>query len=147
MADRAAAFFLNAGYDLTCGRGRSVAGLMGALSEIFKSEPSFRTKKKAWSFRIGPSYEWRQAGRVGPAVPRRAVRQFAAGIPVGDQRRGNAEAYDALVQKICPCIIHGAQQGGNFGFTGRAHAPDKVKALIRDRALGRAGSARRMPPS
>ncbi len=40
------------------------------------------------------------------------------------------KAYDALVQKVCPCIIVVHSQGGNFGFTAALNAPDKVKALI-----------------
>ena len=40
------------------------------------------------------------------------------------------KAYDALVQKVCPCIIVVHSQGGNFGFTAALNAPDKVKALV-----------------
>jgi pimeloyl-ACP methyl ester carboxylesterase len=40
------------------------------------------------------------------------------------------KAYDALVQKVCPCVIVVHSQGGNFGFTAALNAPDKVKALI-----------------
>ena len=39
-------------------------------------------------------------------------------------------AYDALVQKVCPCIVVVHSQGGNFGFTAALNAPDKIKALI-----------------
>jgi pimeloyl-ACP methyl ester carboxylesterase len=39
-------------------------------------------------------------------------------------------AYDALVQKICPCVIVVHSQGGNFGFNMVRNAPDKVKALV-----------------
>jgi pimeloyl-ACP methyl ester carboxylesterase len=39
-------------------------------------------------------------------------------------------AYDALVQKVCPCIILVHSQGGNFGFTAALNAPNKVKVLV-----------------
>src|SRR6188474_70318 len=39
-------------------------------------------------------------------------------------------AYNALVQKVCPCVILVHSQGGNFGFNAALAAPDKVKALI-----------------
>jgi pimeloyl-ACP methyl ester carboxylesterase len=39
-------------------------------------------------------------------------------------------AYDAYVQKQCPCVIIVHSQGGNFGFNAALHAPDKVKAII-----------------
>lgn len=39
-------------------------------------------------------------------------------------------AYNALVAKVCPCVIVVHSQGGNFGFNAALAAPDKVKALI-----------------
>lgn len=39
-------------------------------------------------------------------------------------------AYNALVQKICPCIIVVHSQGGNFAFNAALNAPDKVKAIV-----------------
>jgi pimeloyl-ACP methyl ester carboxylesterase len=39
-------------------------------------------------------------------------------------------AYNALVAKVCPCVILVHSQGGNFGFNAALAAPDKVKALI-----------------
>jgi pimeloyl-ACP methyl ester carboxylesterase len=40
------------------------------------------------------------------------------------------KAYDALVEKVCPCIVVVHSQGGSFGFNAALAAPDKIKALI-----------------
>ena len=119
-------FFLNAGYDVYVSdaveRGRAS---WARYPEVFKSEPFFRPKKEAWElFRIGPAYE------VGGK--REAFDQFAKqGIPRWATNDAATQmAYDALVQKVCPCIILVHSQGGNFGFTAALNAPDKVKALI-----------------
>ncbi len=39
-------------------------------------------------------------------------------------------AYDALVQRFCPCVVMVHSQGGNFGFNAALTAPDKVRAVI-----------------
>jgi len=129
-------FFLNAGFDVYVSdaveRGRAS---WARYPEIFKSEPMFRTKKEAWElFRIGPSYEigGKRVAFEGQQFPIEAFDQFGKqGVPrwvTNDPATQNA--YDALVQKVCPCIILVHSQGGNFGFNAALNAPDKVKALI-----------------
>ena len=129
-------FFLNAGYDTYVSdaveRGRAS---WARYPEIFKSEPFFRTKKEAWElFRIGPTYEvgGKRVEFEGQQFPVEAFDQFAKqGIPRwATNDAATQKAYDALVQKVCPCIIVVHSQGGNFGFTAALNAPDKVKALI-----------------
>ncbi|RXG87506.1 esterase [Bradyrhizobium zhanjiangense] len=129
-------FFLNAGYDVYVSdaveRGRAS---WARYPEIFKSEPFFRPKKEAWElFRIGPSYEvgGKREAFEGEQFPIEAFDQFAKqGIPRwATNDTATQKAYDALVQKVCPCIIVVHSQGGNFGFTAALNAPDKVKALI-----------------
>ena len=129
-------FFLNAGHDVYVSdaveRGRAS---WARYPEIFKSEPFFRTKKEAWElFRIGPSYEvgGKREAFEGEQFPVEAFDQFAKqGIPRWSTNdAATQKAYDALVQKVCPCIIVVHSQGGNFGFTAALNAPDKVKALI-----------------
>ena len=39
-------------------------------------------------------------------------------------------AYDALVARLDCSVLITHSQGGNFGLTAAAHAPDKVKAVI-----------------
>ncbi len=103
--------------------------------EIYKPEPLFRTKKEAWElFRFGPSYEvgGRRATYDGVQFPVDAFDQFMKqGVPRWvTMNAATLAAYDALVQKVCPCIVVVHSQGGNFGFTAVLNAPDKIKALI-----------------
>ena len=127
-------FFLNAGYDVYVSdaveRGRAS---WARYPEIFKSEPMFRTKKEAWElFRIGPSYEGARAAFEGQQFPIEAFDQFAKqGVPRWVTNDAPTQsAYDALVDKICPCIVVVHSQGGNFGFNAALAAPDKIKALV-----------------
>jgi pimeloyl-ACP methyl ester carboxylesterase len=129
-------WFLNAGYDVYVSdaveRGR--AG-WARYPEIFKSEPMFRTKKEAWElFRIGPSYEigGQRVAFEGQQFPIEAFDQFAKqGVPRWLTNDASTQkAYDALVQKVCPCIVVVHSQGGNFGFNAALNAPDKIKALV-----------------
>jgi pimeloyl-ACP methyl ester carboxylesterase len=129
-------FFLNAGYDVYLSdaveRGRAS---WARYPEIFKSEPMFRTKKEAWElFRIGPTYEpgGKRVATEGQQFPIDAFDQFLKqGVPRWvTNDAATQKAYDALVQKVCPCIIVVHSQGGNFGFTAALNAPDKVKALV-----------------
>ena len=129
-------FFLNAGHDVYVSdaveRGRAS---WARYPEIFKGEPFFRAKKEAWElFRIGPSYEvgGKRVAFEGQQFPIEAFDQFGKqGIPRwATNDAATQKAYDALVQKICPCVIVVHSQGGNFGFTAALNAPDKVKALI-----------------
>jgi pimeloyl-ACP methyl ester carboxylesterase len=129
-------FFLNAGYDVYVSdaveRGRAS---WARYPEIFKSQPMFRTKKEAWElFRIGPSYEigGQRVAFEGQQFPIEAFDQFAKqGVPrwvTNDE--STQKAYDALVEKVCPCVVVVHSQGGSFGFNAALAAPDKIKALV-----------------
>ena len=129
-------FFLNAGYDVYVSdaveRGRAS---WARYPEIFKSQPMFRTKKEAWElFRIGPSYEigGQRVAFEGQQFPIEAFDQFAKqGVPrwvTNDE--ATQKAYDALVEKVCPCVVVVHSQGGNFGFNAALAAPDKIKAVV-----------------
>ena len=133
-------FFLKAGHDVYVSdaveRGRAS---WARHPEIFKTEPFFRTKQEAWElFRIGPldSYATDPAGRKAQAEGTQflvdAFDQFAKqGIPRwATNDAATQAAYDALVQKVCPCVILVHSQGGNFSFNAALKAPDKVKAVI-----------------
>jgi pimeloyl-ACP methyl ester carboxylesterase len=140
-------FFLNVGYDVYVSdaveRGRAS---WARFPEIFKSEPMFRTKKEAWElFRIGPSYEIGGA-RVafeGQQFPIEAFDQFAMqGVPRWvTNDAATQKAYDALVEKVCPCIVVVHSQGGSFGFSAALTAPDKIKALVAIEPSGAPDSA------
>ena len=132
-------FFLRAGHDVYVGdaveRGRAS---WSRYPEIYKTEPLFRTKKEAWElFRIGPpnSYQTDPARRVahpGTQWPVQAFDQFAKqGIPRWATNDAPTQAaYNALVQKICPCVIIVHSQGGNFAFNAALAAPERVKAIV-----------------
>jgi pimeloyl-ACP methyl ester carboxylesterase len=130
-------FFLMNGHDVYVSdaveRGRAS---WARYPEIYKGEPFFRTKKEGWElFRIGSTYDTDPQKRVafeGTQFPTASYDQFVKqGVPrwaTNDQ--ATQAAYDALVQKVCPCVIIVHSQGGNFAFNAALHAPDKVKALV-----------------
>jgi pimeloyl-ACP methyl ester carboxylesterase len=132
-------FFLAAGHDVFVSdaveRGR--AG-WSRYPEIFKSEPFFRAKKEGWDlFRIGPADGWDGESAKRKAYPNQqfpveAYDQFTKqSVPRwATNDAATQAAYDALVKRVCPCVVMVHSQGGNFGFTAALNNPDMVKALI-----------------
>ena len=132
-------FFLRNGHDVYVAdaveRGRAS---WSRYPEIYATEPLFRTKKEAWElFRIGPpnSYQSDPARRVAypeTKFPVEAMDQFAKqGVPRWATNDAPTQAaYNAAVQKICPCVIIVHSQGGNFAFNAAQAAPNKIKAIV-----------------
>ncbi len=132
-------FFLRQGHDVYIAdaveRGRAS---WSRYPEIYATEPIFRAKKEAWElFRIGPanSYQTEPARRLahpGTKFPVEAFDQFTKqGVPRWATNDVPTQAaYNALVQKICPCVILVHSQGGNFAFNTALAAPDKIKAIV-----------------
>lgn len=132
-------FFLEAGYDTYVSdaveRGRAS---WSRYPEVYTSPPIFRTKKEGWNlFRIGPPDGWsREAASrksfEGTQFPTDAYDQFAKqSVPRwGTNDVATQAAYDALVQKVCPCVIVVHSQGGNFAYNAALHNPELVKALV-----------------
>ena len=132
-------FFLRAGHDVYVSdaveRGRAS---WSRYPDVFTSEPVFRVKKEAWElFRIGPdgSYAPNPADRVaypGSRFPTAAFDQFAKqGVPRWMTNDAATQAaYDALVQRVGPCVLITHSQSGNFGFQAALNAPDKVAAVV-----------------
>jgi pimeloyl-ACP methyl ester carboxylesterase len=132
-------YFLRAGYDVYVSdaveRGRAS---WARYPEIFKSEPFFRPKKEGWElFRIGEtgSYNTDAALRralPGTQFPVASFDQFAKqSIPRWSTNDvATQAAYDAYVEKACPCVIVVHSQGGNFAFNAALKYPDKVKAIV-----------------
>jgi hypothetical protein len=129
--------FLKAGNDVYVSdaveRGRAS---WSRYPEIFTTEPFFRTKKEGWElFRIGPTWDSEPARRVafaGAQFPVGAYDQFTKQF-VPRWATNNAPtqaAYDALVQKVCPCVILVHSQGSTFAFEAARKAPQLVKAVI-----------------
>ncbi|WP_427770608.1 esterase [Comamonas thiooxydans] len=131
-------YFVAAGHDVYVSdaveRGRAS---WARYPEIFKSDPVFRTKKEGWElFRIGPadSYDSAASRRAYPDTqfPIAAFDQFMKqGVPrwvTNDEP--TLRAYDALVNKVCPCVITVHSQGSTFAYTLANRYPDKIKAVV-----------------
>lgn len=131
-------FFLKAGHSVYVSdaveRGRATF----SRPEIFKSDPIFRDKRDGWEiFRIGPPGSYRTSPnerRANPGVkfPLDAFdtlqMQMAARWPTtGDATQA---AYNALVERVCPCVIVAHGQAGLFAFRASLMIPDKVKGIV-----------------
>ena len=132
-------YFMRAGYDTFVSdaveRGRAS---WARYPEINPSEPEHRTIDQAWDiFRFGPAGGYsadigKQNAYPGMQFPVAAIdqftRQFVARWTTSDA--WIQSAYDALVQRACPCVIIGHSQAGQFVYTAAQRAPDKVKAVV-----------------
>lgn len=129
------AYFLRQGHDTYVSdaveRGRAS---WARFPEVNASPPFFRPKQEAWElFRIGPPGSWgTRTAFPGTQFPTDAFDQFAKqAVPRFATSDAQVQAaYDAYVQKQCPCVIVVHSQGGNFAFNAALRAPDKVKAII-----------------
>ncbi len=132
-------FFLRQGHDVFVSdaveRGRAT---FSRFPEIYRSEPIFRDKKDAWEiFRIGVpgSYASNPAARKandGQLFPLGAFDTLQMQIAATWVTNGDATqaAYNALVQRACPCVIIAHGQAGHFAFNAALANPDKVKAIV-----------------
>ncbi len=132
-------FFLRRGHDVYVSdameRGR--AG-WARYPEILAGEPVFRTMGEGWGLvRVGPADGWnadpaqRRAfadTRFPVAAWNQFMMQSVPRWPTTD--RQIQAAYDAYVQKVCPCVIVVHSQGGNFAFNAALTAPDKIRAIV-----------------
>lgn len=106
--------------------------------EIYKSEPIFRAKKEAWEiFRIGvpgswssePSKRLMNAGQLFPVAAFDTLQmQMAPRWATNDA--ATQAAYDALVERACPCTIIAHGQAGYFAMKAAQTHPQKVKAIV-----------------
>jgi pimeloyl-ACP methyl ester carboxylesterase len=116
-------------------RGR--AGFASPL--IWKDDPVFLTEVDPWErFRIGTgpgSFSTDPAKRKllpGNQFPIEAYDQFLQQIVPRwlSTDKVILEAYVALIDKVCPCVILAHSQGGHFAFRAAELRPDKVKAMV-----------------
>ena len=106
--------------------------------EIYKSDPIFRDKQDGWEiFRIGPpgSYKTSPAERkanpdVKFPVAAYDTLQMQAAARWAVNGDATLAAYNALVQRVCPCVVIAHGQAGLFGLRTSLMQSDKVKALI-----------------
>lgn len=130
-------YFLRQGHDVYIGdaveRGRAS---WARYPEIFTSEPVFRTKKEAWElFRFGPRYEVTPPLRQAYPDTQFPVASFDQFMKQGVPRwvtndAPTLAAYEALVQKTCPCVIMVHSQGSTFAYSVALKYPDKIKAIV-----------------
>lgn len=129
--------FLRAGYDVYVSdaveRGRAS---WARYPDLYPDEPFFRSKREAWLlFRIGPSYSDTPASRAAYPESQFPVDAFDAFSKQFVPRWATNDAliqaaYDALVQRVCPCVVIAHSQAANFAFVAALHAPDKIRAIV-----------------
>ncbi len=130
-------YFLAHGFDTivpdAVGRGRST---WSRWPQIYSAAPLFRTAQEGWAlFRIGPHYDSNPAKRQawpGEQFPVQAwdnlVKQFDPRWTTIDGP--TQDAYNALVQRECPCILIAHSQGAAFAIAAAVRAPDRVRASV-----------------
>jgi pimeloyl-ACP methyl ester carboxylesterase len=132
-------YFMHQGHDTLVSdsveRGRAS---WARYPEINHGEPEHRTINQAWNlFRFGPDggYAADPTQRkvfANTQFPIDAVEQFQKQF-VARWTTSDAlaqKAYNALVQKECPCVILAHSQGAVFAFQAALSAPERVKAVI-----------------
>jgi len=129
--------FLQAGYDvLVCDaveRGRSSWAM---YPQVYKEEPVFRTKREAWeTFRIGPRYHADSAMRQPFPHQQFPVDSFDAFASQWVPRWPGHEpmilaAYEALIDRVGPCLIVAHSQGAGFAAEIARRRPSVVQAVV-----------------
>jgi hypothetical protein len=132
-------YFIRQGWDTynsdAVERGRS--GF--ASPEVFAGQPIFLTKTDPYErFRIGGgagTYSNDAAARKllpGNRFPVEAYDNFTRQLVPRWLSTDQAitDAYIALVDKVCPCVIVIHSQAGLFAFKAAQARPDKIKALV-----------------
>lgn len=129
-------YFLRAGYSVfTADLQQTGRSPFARYPEINQDEPAFRDRAFLWEvFRIGSpgSYGHGQRAFAGTQFPVGAFDDFAklAAPRFRVPPEAEAETYDAVIRRICPCIIiaHSASAGPAIAAAYRQ--PALVKAII-----------------
>ena len=131
--------FLRKGWDVYNSDAAERGRASFASPDIWPGEPIFLTQTDPYErFRIGQglgSYDPDPAKRKllpGNQFPVEAYEQFTKQVVPRWLTTDAAvlEAYLALIDKVCPCVLLVHSQGGAFGFKAAELRPDKVKAVI-----------------
>ena len=89
-----------------------------ASPDVWPGEPIFLNYQDPYErFRIG------QGAGSWNADPAQRKPMPGTQLPIVD-------AYLALVDKVCPCVLLTHSQGGSFGFLVAEQRPEKVKAIV-----------------
>jgi pimeloyl-ACP methyl ester carboxylesterase len=106
--------------------------------EIEAEEPAFRDNAFLWeTFRIGPPGSYAGDGGkprsfADTRFPVESFSQFAAQAAPRFRLPPEEEtaAYDAVIQRVCPCILLTHSAAGPFGFAAAQRWPGLVKAVV-----------------
>jgi pimeloyl-ACP methyl ester carboxylesterase len=107
--------------------------------EIFTTSPIYRPRREAWeAFRIGTganSWSPNPAERKqleGNQFPAEGYDNFVKQLVPRWTSTDDAiqRGYDALLERVCPCVIVFHSQAGLFAFRAAQKRPDLVKALV-----------------
>lgn len=129
-------FFLRAGYSVfTADLQRTGRSPWARFPEIEPEEPAFRDRAFVWEvFRIGPTGSYGAgmrpfAGTQFPIKAFDAVPQLAA-PRFRSSPEAEAATFDALFQRVCPCIVLAHSASGGPALAAAERHPDIVKAVI-----------------
>jgi pimeloyl-ACP methyl ester carboxylesterase len=130
--------FLRAGYSVyVADHDQTGRSSFARYPEIDPDEPAFRSKQFLWEvFRIGRPGSYATAG--GPlAYPgtQFPVVAFDAFVKQAQPRfrlskEQEANAFDAMIQAVCPCILLTHSAAGEAGMAAAGRWPQLIKALI-----------------
>jgi pimeloyl-ACP methyl ester carboxylesterase len=132
-------FFLRAGYDVFVSdaveRGRAS---WAPYPEVFKTAPEFFGKQGIWDIvRLGAPEDYntdpgKRVAHPGHQFPLAALDQLSKSL-VPLWRTNNEviqRAYDALIERVGPCVLIVCSQSGQFGLSAALAASEKIKALV-----------------
>lgn len=131
--------FLHAGFDVYVSdaveRGRAS---WNQYPDIYRDEPMFRSKQAGWDqFRMGPPAGYATDPalcRPHPDVqfPIQAFDQFTKQwVPRWAEHEAmTLAAYQALLERVGPCMVVGHSQGGSFALLAAQRAPELVRRVV-----------------
>lgn len=104
--------------------------------EIYQQAPLHRTLEEGWDmFRIGPAAQTdpgRPRAHPGQQFPVEAFEAFAAQwVPRwAGHEEITLKAYEALLERVGPCMLMAHSQGGGLALTLAARRPDLLEAVV-----------------
>ncbi len=129
-------FFLRAGYSVfTADLLQTGRSPWSRYPEIDPEEPLFRDRAFLWeTFRIGPpgSYGAGMRPFSGTQFPVAAFDSFGKLAAPRFHSPGEVEAatFDAIIQRVCPCILLAHSASGGAALAAAERRPDWVKSVI-----------------
>jgi pimeloyl-ACP methyl ester carboxylesterase len=129
-------FFLRAGYSVfTADLQQTGRSPWSRYPEINREEPVFRDRAFLWeTFRIGRPGSYGDGMRpfAGTQFPVTAFDAFAtlAAPRFRSPRDVEVATFDAIIQRVCPCILLSHSAAGGPALAAAERRPDMVRAVI-----------------